>query len=209
MAAPQRHDTTAIEPLATPAGDQPGSPSAWWLIPFAVPLGLIVYSSSFPGIAFFATLAAGALLVGVGIAWLLRFLRWWDTDDGRRLTVGWVAVPIAVAVVVGTAYLRVPLQLRFDRDRAAFDEAVALATSDESRRFGCVDGGAIGSSTIDRICRSGEVVVFYETNGFGADAAGFVLLPSGPEMLEQVDGLSAGNLRVDLGGGWHSFVVGG
>lgn len=209
MAAPQRHDTTTPDTLATPTADQPGPPSLRWLIPFAIPLGLIVYSSSFPGIADLATLAAGVLLVGLGIAWFVRFLRWWDTDEGRRLTVGWVAVPVAVAAVVGLAYLRVPLQLRFDRDRVAFDEAAALAEGGESVELVCGDGGNVGSYRIERICREGDVVVFYDSQGFGADDAGFVFLPSGPDMLDDVETLSADNLQRDLGGGWHRFTAAG
>ncbi len=209
MAAPQRHDTPTPDPLATPTADQPGPPSLRWLIPFAIPLGLIVYSSSFPGMAYLATLAAGLLLVGIGIAWFVRFLRWWDTDEGRRVTVGWVAVPVAVAAVVGLAYLRVPLQLRFDRDRAAFDEAAALAESDASGRTVCGDGGSVGSYTIERICRTRDVVVFFDSQGFGLDAAGFVLLPSGPDMLDDVEHLNPDNLQGDLGGGWHRFTAAG
>ncbi|MEE9417409.1 MAG: hypothetical protein V3V01_19165, partial [Acidimicrobiales bacterium] len=79
-------------------GEAGSQPSLQWALVFAVPLGLILWATSHPGFDFLKLFIALALLLGVGVTWLVSLILWWrkvERVDGKR----WLAAPTLIVSI--------------------------------------------------------------------------------------------------------------
>jgi len=171
----------------------------------AVSAALYLWSRSVPGSILIPWLIGAlglALVIGMcGIVLMSVLWHGLRHHDWRRPR-WFVAVALAVAVVVGLAAFDVPLRIRFLASRDALEAVVEAAQSgdptpdDGSLRAGWFDVSAV------RVLPEG--VLLYEANGNGFDDGGFAYLP-GDDLPEGDTSFESPSFR-SLGGHWYAFT---
>lgn len=188
----------------------------WWNAPptvlahivLVVPIAMYLWSQSVPGIDivlwFFAVAATGLC----GLLWLLWFANWVWKRTPRSPAWRWAIAPAMVVAAVLLGVADVPVKMRFERDRGAFD-----AITEDLDPAGSFDQWAelevperIGSFEILGGSRVGRGVILYEGTGELMDDAGFAYLPDGPDDRLANGGFESPSFR-SLGGDWYAWTA--
>lgn len=174
-----------------------------------VPAGaLLIYSTSFPGFAFWLMLL-GALLAALGafiwVARLIGYLLAHRRDRVRSPVSRWFLVaPAAGALVVLAMFSGLPLRARWAIAKPDFERALAAAPPANHGRWQAFDPpDRVGTYLIRRGARVGDAVIFYEQEGAFMNDAGFAYLPSGPRAVARA--FEGPHFRA-LGGDWYAWT---
>jgi hypothetical protein len=158
---------------------------------------MAIFASSIPGIEFgLALIASSLFFFVVAPAWALSFaLAAWKGRGFRdRALIRWLSVPMASLLCLVLVATNIPLKLRFEASRSAFDAAVRDGYS--------TDGGQIGLYWIDRVSEAGDGVPFFVTRGGGfMEECGLAHSPGRNPATHQFDSAR------DLGGGWWELCL--
>jgi hypothetical protein len=188
----------------------------------AVPTLALLWSLSYPGFDFWIGVPSILLLLAAAFGWVVAVVvtlvrrRRARACDAPLPSRRWMAAAplglVAVLVVVAT---HLPLRVRFEMGRSAFDRvAERLAhpdagppTSDEDDWKTLDRHGRVGSYDITQTERVRSALILYEANGdFLVDDAGFAYLPDGPDP-DLSTGWFESPTFVHLSGDWYAFTA--
>lgn len=175
----------------------------WYGFPLWLAVGsaAILYDASNPGFMTLLSLPALAIWGWIAIAWVVRLVQWVRGTSSLRSV---LVPPLVLAGVIALCGANVPLHLRFDASRAAFDRWRAEETS----RTAPMEGSSrVG---LYEICSDDTVdvtVVLLDCAGSGlVDDSGFAYVPPGTTVdLGGADRESP--TYIDLGGGWWAWTA--
>ena len=194
--------TTTVEPEPVQARWTAERALGWILcilVLLAVASTLAV--ASLPGSMFFVLAPLALLWIACAGIWIALVV----LDVRRRrpsavtLVVPWVVVATAVLSLTD-----IPLQVRFDLTRSAFDDAVATMPAGEDFIY---DRRLVGTYMIRSMERvDGGVIMAEEIGDSLINDAGFAYLPAGPTP-DLENGSFESPQWHDLGGGWWSWTA--
>jgi hypothetical protein len=175
----------------------------WYGFPLwlAVASAGILYDASNPGFMTLLSLPALAIWVWIAIAWAVRLVQWVLGTSALRSV---LVPPLVLVAVVALCAANVPLHLRFDASRAAFDASLAV----EGRSLDPTMGTErIGLYEICVDETEGVLVVYTDCAGSGlVDNSGFAYAPPGTTMNLD-NGERESPTYTDLGGGWWAWTA--
>ncbi len=184
------------------------APGRWGHLGFALPLGALLWATSYPGIDLVVFVLAASLVAVLAIVWFVRFVAWFRSCHRRR-DGRWAIAPIMLMAVALAVSLHLPLRARFGLAKEDFDNfaraANAAGPSEDWTLLQPPD--RIGSYGIVRAYQAGRNVILFEATGKGLDNAGFAYLPEGPDATLTNVHFEDPHFR-SLGGKWYAWTAG-
>lgn len=167
----------------------------------AIPVCLLLWGFSGPGLGIFTVGLALLGLAAFGVTWVVRVAAY-AANGGRRFGI-FALAPAVVVLVFVLLVTGVPAQLRWAVSRPAFDRvAVDLAVSPDT-----ATPGRIGLYNVGHVENVPGGWIIYEDGGSGfVDDAGFAYLPAGPT-ADLGDGSWENPRFHHLGGPWYSWTA--
>jgi hypothetical protein len=169
---------------------------------------IVLWAFSFPGVHFIAVIPCIWIVAIATITWAVRGVtylvaRRHGTASGSAW---WFALAPLGAVVLGALLsASVPLRLRWELSKPAFDDAVEEVRSDPEG-WSTWTRGRIGMYTVNVVRVVPQGILFYDDVGSFIDDAGFAYLPEGPSD-DMVSGVFENPQWFALGDHWYAWTA--